>query len=411
MVKRNKLICVIVMLATIGAISVGVGTFSGKAKNKSSISTTNMNKTTVKVIKAATDTMANSTSYNASLEASEEGTISNKVGGKVVQVSFENGQSVSAGQALVKLDDTDIRNSIKSSEAQVAAAEAQLNSAQSSANSSQIGINKQQTNLETAQRNYDRIKALYDQGAETKVNLEAAESQLKNAQTDLRTAQANAQSSTLSAEAQRANIQKSQTDLNTQRESLQNTVITAPSSGVISGKNVTVGQYISPGTVLGKVQNISSVNAVIEVKDSDLSYVKVGAKAKFKLGDKDSEEYDGVVKSIDGVADPQSRAFKCKIQINNKDGKLKPGVFGKIKIATDENKKAITLPLKALGGSEGNYYVYINNNGVAKKQNITTGEISENTVEIKSGIKDGDSVICTNVGTLQDGDAVKVVTE
>lgn len=411
MITRRKLICVIIAVATIGSISVGVVAFTGKAKNNSIVSAVDMNKVTVKIIKAKTDTVVDSASFNASLEASEEGTISNKVGGKVVQVSLENGQNVSAGQALIKLDDTDIQNSIKSSEAQVSAAEAQLNSAESSANSSQIGISKQQTNLETAQRNYDRIKALYDQGVETKVDLENAQSQLKNAQTDLQTSQANAESSSLSAEAQRSNIQKSQTDLNTQRQSLENTVITAPTGGVISGKNVTLGQYISPGTVLGKVENISSVNAVIEVKDSDLSYVKLGAKAKFKLSDKDSEEYEGVVKSIDGAADPASRVFKCKIEIDNKDGKLKPGVFGKVKIATDENKKAITLPLKAIGGSEGNYYVFINNNGVAKKQSITTGEISEDTVEIKSGIKDGDSVICTNVSTLQDGDAVKVGAE
>ena len=163
--------------------------------------------------------------------------------------------------------------------------------------------------------------------------------------------------------------------------------------------------------MLGKVKNISPIYAVIEVKESDLSYVKSGAKAKFKLSDKDSTEYDGVVKSIDGAADATSRVFKCRIQIENKDGKLKPGVFGNIKIATDENKKAITLPLKALAGSEGNYYVFINNNGVAKKQTITTGEISGDTVEIKSGVKDGDSVIGTNVGTIQDGDAVKVVAE
>ncbi|WP_411682232.1 efflux RND transporter periplasmic adaptor subunit [Clostridium thailandense] len=411
MLRRKRSLCIMIILVAACAIFAFKSIVLDGMKKEASVVTTNMNKATVKVIKAKTDTVANSASFNASLEASEEGTISNKVGGKIVEVSFEDGQSVSAGQALVKLDDTDIRNNIKSSEAQVAAAQAQLNSSESSANSSQIGISKQQTNLESAQRNYDRMKALYDQGAESKVDLENAETQLKNAQTDLQTAQANAQSSTLSAEAQRANIQKSQTDLDTQRESLQNTIITAPINGVISGKNVTVGQYISPGTVIGKVENISSINAVIEVKDSDLSYIKLGAKAKFKLSSDDSEEYDGVIKSVDGAAEPTSRIFKCKIQIDNKDGKLKPGVFGKIKIITDENKKAITLPLKAVGGSEGNYYVFINNNGVAKKQNITVGEISEDTVEIKSGVKDGDSVICTNVGTLQDGDAVKVAAE
>lgn len=411
MIRRKKSLCIMIILVTACAIFAFKSIVLGGTKKNSATLATNMNKVTVKVIKATTDTVASNASFKASLEASEEGTVSNKVGGKVVQVSFVNGQTVSAGQTLAKLDDTDIRNSIKASEAQLAAAEAQLKSAENTASSAQIGLDKPQTNLETAERNYDRTKALFDQGAVSKVEFETAESSLKLAQTDLESTRASAESSRLSIETQRANIQASQTSLNTLRESLQNTVITAPISGVLDEKNINVGQYINLGTVLGKVKNISPIYAVIEVKESDLNYVKLRAKAKFKLNDNDSAEYDGVVKSIDGAADAASRVFKCRIQIENKDGKLKPGIFGNIKIATDENKKAITLPLKALGGSEGNYYVFINNNGAAKKQTITTGEISEDTVEIKSGVKDGDSVICTNVGTLQDSDAVKVVTE
>lgn len=411
MIRRKKSLCIIIVLITVGIMMAGKSVFSSKAKNKISISTTSMSKVSVKVIKANTDTIVSNESFKASLEASEEGTVSNEVGGKVVQVSFENGQTVSAGQTLAKLDDTDIINNIKSSEAQLAASQAQLQSALSSYNATQIGLAKPQENLETAQRSYDRTKALYEQGAAPKVDLENAETTLKTAQTDLDTAKANAEASRLSIETQRANIQASQVSLDTLRESLQNTIITAPTSGVIDGKNVTVGQYINVGTVLGKVENISPIYAVIEVKDSDLSYVKLGVNAKFKFSDNDSTEYDGVVKSIDGVADATSRVFKCRIQIDNKDGKLKPGVFGNVKIATDENRKAITLPLKSIGGSEGNYYVFINNNGIAKKQIITTGEITGDTVEIKSGVKDGDNVIWTNVDTLQDGDSVKVVTE
>lgn len=408
MLKRKKSLFVMIVLVSACSIFAFKSSVLGETKKNSATLTTNVNKVTVKAIKANANTMVSNGSFKASLEASEEGTISTKVGGKVVQVSFENGQSVSAGQALAKLDDTDIRNNIKVSEAQLAAAEAQLRSAESTASSAQMGLDKPQTNLETAQRNYDRTKSLFEQGIVSKVEFERAESSLKLAQTDLQSAKASVESSRLSIEAQRANIQTSQTNLNALRESLQNIVITAPISGVIDGKNVTIGQYLNVGTMLGKVKNISPIYAVIEVKESDLSYVKLGAKAKFKLSDKDSTEYDGVIKSIDGTADTASRMFKCRIQIENKHGKLKPGVFGGIKIATDENKIAIMLPVKALGGSEGNYYVFINNNGVAKKQTITTGEISKDTVEIKSGVKVGDSVICTNVGTLQDGDAVKV---
>lgn len=411
MIERKKTIYITLTLAIVVLILIGKSIFLGEATDNSSISKTNMNKVSVRVIKAQMDTVESSASFKASLEASEEGIVSSKVSGKVVQVSFENGQFVSAGQILAKLNDSDIRNNIKASEAKLEAAKAQLKAAENGYSSAQIGLNKPQNNLEAAQRNYDRMKVLFEQGAISKVEFEDVESALKSAKTDLESAKANVDSSRLSIETQRANIQVAQTDLSNLRNSLQDTTITAPISGVLDGKNINIGQYISTGTVLGQVKNISPINAVVEVKESDLNYVKLGAKAKFKLNDDDQTEYEGVVKSIDGAADSMSRTFKSRIQIDNKDGKLKPGVFGNIKIVIDENKKAITLPLKVIAGSEGNYYVFINNNGVAKKQHITIGGIIEDAVEIKSGVKNRDRIICTNVSTLQDGDTVKVVTE
>ncbi|WP_446897087.1 efflux RND transporter periplasmic adaptor subunit [Clostridium sp. LBM24168] len=355
--------------------------------------------------------MASKESFNASLEASEEGDISSKLAGKATQVLFHDGQAVSAGQSLVKLDDTGIRNNIRSSEAQLAAAEAQLKAAESTASSAQLGVNKPQIDLETAQNNYNRTKALYVQGTATKVDLETSQAQLKTAQSALESAKASAQASSSSVETQRANIQTAQTNLDNVKESLKDTVITAPTSGVITGKNINVGQYVNPGTILGKVETISPIYAVINIRESDLNYVKPGAKVKFKLDGDSLKKYDGVVKSIDGAADPTSRTFKCKVQIDNKDAKLKPGVFGNIEIDTNETKKAITVPLKAIGGTEENYYVFIDDNGVAKKQNITIGEFNKDNVEVKSGVQAGNFVICTNVSTLQDGDAVKMVSE
>ncbi|OBR97088.1 multidrug resistance protein MdtA precursor [Clostridium ragsdalei P11] len=409
MIKKKKRICIIVLVA-VGIAVVGANIFLG-GKKTSKASTTNMNKVSVKVIKADMDTVASKASFKASLEASQEGAVSNKVAGKVTQVLFQDGQTVSAGQTLAKLDDTDIRNNIKVDEAQLASAQAAFKSAQSTASSAQFGVSKPQIDVGTAQKNYDRTKALYEQGAATEVDYENAQAQLSSAESALQSARASAEASSISTQTQAANIQTAQTNLDNLNQSLQNTVITAPTSGVMTGKSINVGQYLSPGTALGKVETTSPIYAVIDIRESDLNYVKSGASAKFKLGDDSLKEYDGVVKSIDAAADPTSRVFKCKVQIDNKDGSLKPGVFGNIEIATNESKKAITVPLKAIAGTEGNYYIFIDNNGVAKKQNITIGEFDKDNIEIKSGVQTGEDVICTNVGTLQDGDVVKVVSE
>ncbi|WP_246615393.1 efflux RND transporter periplasmic adaptor subunit [Clostridium thailandense] len=404
--SKRKTIITILVIAIV--LVVGKNAFSGKAKKTT---VTSGNKVSVKTQKVEEVTSGAKASFKASLEAVQEGAVTNKVGGKVTEVLFENGQTVTEGQALVKLDDTDVKNNVASSEAQLTSAEAQLKAAENQVNSSELSMDKMQTSYESAKRDYDRKKALYDQGAIAKTEFESAETALKNAQTDLSTAQNSIESAKLNIETQKANINSAQVNLNTQHNTQQNTTITAPISGVMDGKNVSLGQYVNIGTTLGKVKNISSINAVIQVKDSDLSYIKVGGKATLKLDGENAKEYEGTIQNIDAVADSSSRVFTCKIAIDNKNGELKPGVFGNVEIETGNTKKSISLPTQALGGSEGNYYVFINNKGVAKKSTVTTGEVSKDNVEIKSGIKSGDEVIITNVSTLLEDEAITVVSK
>lgn len=407
-IKMNKRKTIVAVIVIAIVLVVAKNAFLGKAKKTTVTGTT---KISVKTQKIEETTSGAKATFKASLEAVQEGAVTNKVGGKVTEVLFENGQTVTQGQVLVKLDDSDIRDTVASYEAQLSSAEAQLKSAENQVTSSELSEQKIQTSYETAQRDYDRKKALYDQGALSKVDLESSESTLKNAQADLASAENSIESAKLSIETQKANIKTAQVNLNTQQNSLQNTTITAPISGVMDGKNVSLGQYVNIGTTLGKVKNISSINAVIQVKDSDLSYIKVGGKATLKLDGENAKEYEGTIQTIDAVADSSSRVFNCKITIDNKNGELKPGVFGKVEIETGSTKKSMSLPTQALGGSEGNYYVFINNKGVAKKCTVTTGDVSKDNVEIKSGIQAGDEVIITNVSTLLDGEAITLVSK
>ncbi len=109
---------------------------------------------------------------------------------------------------------------------------------------------------------------------------------MKNAKNALDSAQVNLDSAKISVETQKTNIQTAETSLNTQRSSLEETTITASISGVIDEKNVSLGQYLIIGTVLGKIENTSSIYAVIQVKNSDLSYVKTDTKAILKLDER-----------------------------------------------------------------------------------------------------------------------------
>ena len=391
--KRSVTMIVVLLVLTVSATEVVA--FLGK--KETAVAVAAPNEVSVKV-SVAKNTLKNATaSYKATLVASQEGIVSGKVGGKVVQVMFENGKYVSQGDPLIKLDDQEIRNNIASSQAKLKASESQLVS-------SQTGLQKIQLSVEDAVRTYDRTKKLFDGGAISKVELESAETTLRNAKIDLETEKAN-------IETEKANLITDQIDLKNLTESLTNTTITAPITGILDEKSVSLGQYANIGVVLAKVKALSPIYAVIEVDQNDMSSLKVGQSAKVKVGSNGVKDYDGIIKSIEASADTTSRVFKCKVEVANPDQALKPGIYANVDIEADQTSEVIAVTTDALSGNPGNYTVFVNDQGVARKRIVSIGQITKGLVEIKDGVKNGDSVIITNVNTLQDGDAVSVVME
>lgn len=339
-------------------------------------------KVAVEVITPREAAQSEGPNYKATLEAGEEGLLSSKNGGKVVSVLFDDGKPVSQGEPLVLLDDQDIKNQLKSAASQLEAAKASLL--------------KIEAGLENSQRSYERLKTLAEQGAAAPVELENAETALKMAQAD--------------AASGRAAIQTAQTNFDNLQSTLADMVVRAPISGIMDGKNVSIGQFLTPGSVLGRVKDISSLDAAIEVDQGLIEGIKVGQKAGIKLDDKQGV-YEGVVKSISPSADPSSRAFKVKIELNNRDLSLKPGIFAKVVPAQEGRGKNLVIPVALIMGSEGNYYVYINDKGIVKKRAVTVGNLINNQAEIPSGLQENDAVISTNLNMLQEGDEITVASE
>lgn len=335
-----------------------------------------------------------SDTYKANLEAKEQGSVVSKVSSKIIKVAFENGQYVNAGDTLIVLDDQDIQNSIESAQSQLGVTQQQLNSAEAS-------LEKIKLNLDDTQRTYDRQKILLESGAISKVDFDSAEKALNSAKADYKSGLA-------SIESAKANIALQNVTIANYQDSLKNTVIKAPISAVVSDKNVTIGQMASSGTVLAKVNDISSIYATIQIPQEKISSVKIGQPANITISGND-KVYNGAVKTIDVVADSTARVFNCKVQINNSDKTLYPGVFTKVDLISEQKTQIISVPINALVGSEGDYSVFVNDNGIVKKQKVTIGETDENNVEITSGIKNGDIIICSNTSTLQDGDEIDAV--
>ncbi|NRT75852.1 efflux RND transporter periplasmic adaptor subunit [Clostridium beijerinckii] len=403
---KKIVIYAVIVIAVIGCAAVAkTKLFTAKKEATTAVAAS---KTTVEVQIAKAQEKSLGDSYKATLEAYQQGIVTSKIAAKVVAVSVENGQYVNAGDTIATLDDQDIQNNIKTAQAQVEVSQQQVNSTQQQLNSSQVTLQKLQILMDDAQRNYDRQKTLFDGGAISKTDLESAEKALNTSKADyssglasIESAKASIESSKASLEAQKVNLQKAQNDL-------ANTVIKAPISGVISDKTLNVGQMASQGAALAKVNDISSVYATIQVPQEKITGVKIGQAATITV-DGNDKTYDGTIEAMDSAADATTRVFNCKVKIDNGDKSLLPGIFGKVQLISEEKAQVITVPISALAGNEGDYSVFLNDNGTAKKQKITIGETNENNVEVTDGIKEGDQVICTNISTLQEGSEVDAI--
>lgn len=389
---KKIVIYAVIVIAVIGGI-IAVRKFTSGQKNIPTAITSS--KTAVEAQEVKLVEKNSGDTYKATLEACEQGIVNSKLSAKVISISFENGQYVNAGDALITLDDQDIRNNIKVSESQLKVTEQQLSSAE-------VSLKKLKLNLDDVQRNYDRQKALYEKEAISQVDFIAAEKSLNSAQADY-------EAGNVSIQTAKANIEAQKVSLANLQDSLNNTVIKAPISGVITGKNVSIGQMVSPGTALATINNISAVYAKIQVPEDKINSIEIGQAATVTIDGIDTT-YNGIVQNIDLSVDTSARVFNCKIKIDNSDKTLYPGVFAKVDLISSDKTQMITVPINALVGSEGNYSVFINDNGKAKKQEVTIGETDENNVEITSGIQNGEQVICSNTGSLQDGDEIDVVS-
>ena len=320
-------------------------------------------------VTVATDTVKLTNSmggltYKANLEPAEEATVSCNVSGQVTQVLFENGDTVAQGQALAFIDDTDLQSQLKTAK---------------------LDLNKLQIELDSAKSNYDITSQLYAEGACSKTSNDDA---MRSYQTVL------------------ANVELKKVDIQDITNSLNDCVIKSPITGEIGEKNITVGQYLNLGTIVGVVKNSDSIKAEIQLKQEDLEKVTVGQEVTLKLNENDTGAYQGVVETIAASANSQTRVFDCLIKIDNTAGKLNSGVFGYIEISSKDNKQVLAVPMGAVTGSEGDYSVFKFEDGIARKTIVEIGEIADEMVEIKSGLQEGDIIITSNLNSLQDGDKV-----
>jgi membrane fusion protein (multidrug efflux system) len=184
---------------------------------------------------------------------------------------------------------------------------------------------------------------------------------------------------------------------------LNYTSVRAPFNGVVTVRNIELGQRVNVNQSLFVVADFNPLRAKIYVPEKDIGRIYEGQRAKITIEAEPGLDFSGVVKMISPVVDPSSGTSKVTIDIDDHKGKLKPGMFASIFITTETHNNALIIPKKALILESDLDQVYIYQEGNAHKVNLKVGFTSGDDLEVLSGLEEGDLVVIAGQDGLREG--------
>jgi HlyD family secretion protein len=394
--------------------------------------------TKIAVESAELRTITEVVSVSGKIQPEREVKISSDVSGEIISMAVSEGDSVTKGQLLCRINPEIYQTNVQQLQANLDNAKASL-----------AGTQAQQMRLaagaEQALAQYNRQKQLFDQKVISKQDMETAEAAYKMAKADMAAADKNIQASKYQVSSVAARVDEG-------RKNLGRTNIYAPSSGIVTGLNSKQGERVvgtaqMAGTEMMSISDLSSMEVSVNINENDIVLVKQGDSADIKIEAYRGQIFTGVVTSISNSAKftqgmskmDQTTNFEVKIRINSSSythllaknkQPIKPGMTATVDIKTQTASNVVGIPVPAVTtrepfekskdkkekeseDEENKTYVFVYKNGEIKAREVEIGLQDLNFYEVKKGIKKGEEIVIAPsleiAKNLMDGAKVKVV--
>lgn len=171
-------------------------------------------------------------------------------------------------------------------------------------------------------------------------------------------------------------------------------------SGIVTTRRVNTGDFVSQGSVLFDIANLTNIWVLFDAYESDLPFLRVGNKVTFTVQALPGTNFSGNIKFIDPVIDPNARVAKVRVEIGNAGGKLKPEMFvnGIVQANLDQYRDKLVIPRSAVLWTGTRSIVYVklsvtNGESVFKLREVELGPTLGNSYVILSGLKEGDEIV------------------
>jgi membrane fusion protein (multidrug efflux system) len=292
-------------------------------------------------------------SGTAPIEAFAEADVIAKVEGEIREVLTEEGDEVTKGQVLARLDGDRLR----------------------------LELNESQARLRKMQRDFERNKDLRQKGL-------LSEGDFEKLQYDLEALQASYNLASLE---------------------LDYTQIRAPINGVVSERYIKIGNTIKVGDPLYRITGLDPLVAYLHVPEREYRQISVGQPVAINIDALAGQRIVATVTRVSPIVDAATGTFKISIEIHDAERQIKPGMFGRISIVYDRHENVLQIPRSAIVEETGGESVFIVEDGKAIRRAVTTGYGESGMIEIVTGLEETDNIIIVGQVGLKPDARVTVI--
>jgi cobalt-zinc-cadmium efflux system membrane fusion protein len=183
------------------------------------------------------------------------------------------------------------------------------------------------------------------------------------------------------------------------------TTIRSPLNGTVIERHATTGEVVSDGSSLFMISDLSRVWVVGRVYEQDVAAARIGAPAVISLRAYPGKLWEGEVSYVSHTLDPHTRTLDVRVELDNADGTLRPGLFGRISLSpdTDSPQQVAVIPQSAVQRIDGQTLVFVATDepGVFRPTFVTLGARTRGKVEVRDGVVEGDQVVVSGAFTLK----------
>lgn len=285
------------------------------------------------------------------ISPNEQVDLQSEVPGKITRILFNEGQVVSKGTLLVKINDADLQAQLK-----------------------RALLQKQLAEVKEG-----RQRQLRDKQA-----ISAAEYDI--AQNELNTSDA---------------------EIGLIRAQIAKTEIRAPFSGVIGLRYISEGSYVAPTTKIASLHSINPVKIDFSVPEKYYSLVRRGSEIGFRVQGS-PDKYVGTVYAVEPRIDQSTRTLQVRAISRNTNGDVFPGSFAEIDLILKSENDALLIPTEALIPELNGASVFVSKGGKAESRKVEIGTRTATSVQIMGGLTPGDTVITTGILQMRPGNPLKI---